>query len=58
MSNLKFEDYIALLQLIDRHVKFLEKDSEKNVRSIQHFERLKANVVHCMASVTPILPKE
>lgn len=52
MKNLSFKDYLTLLQLVDRHVKFLEQDPKRNEKSLPMFESLRVTLAKCLADAS------
>ena len=51
--NLTFNDYLTLLQLVDKHIVFLERDKTRNANSIPLFEELKAKIVAQLPKTLP-----
>ena len=49
---LSFKDLLSLLQLVDRHIEFLERDKTRNSNSIPLFEDLKKKLVAAMNNAT------
>ena len=50
MQELNFTDILTLLQLVDKHISFLERDKERNSRSVVMFQDLRSKLAKVLAT--------